>query len=230
MELGAEMTDFLIDSLSTIILVVLGGYILFAGRRQIWATSGVVWLTVTARLLAILVAEFDTARELIEYREWEMLGLAVLVGLVGIVLGRLKPNLAALLIGVAAGADLALFLYDIAAYLIVDLAQLSESLVTWVTLVVIIVGSLSGLWLVRKSRDEAIILITMLIGVQFIQEVLSFDKSSSWTAIVILSLGLAGMLVQYSYYLRELKASSEQVEPTAHAASMAYFQNLQLEE
>jgi hypothetical protein len=230
MELGAEMTDFLINSLSTIILVVLGGYILFAGRRQIWATSGVVWLTVTARLLAILVAEFDTARELIEYREWGMLGLAVLVGLVGIVLGRLKPNLAALLIGVAAGADLALFLYDIAAYLIVDLARLSESLVTWVTLVVIIVGGLFGLWLVRKSRDEALILITVLIGVQFIQEILGFDKSSSWTAIIILSLGLAGMLVQYSYYLRELKARSEQIEPMPHASSVAYFQNLQLDE
>ena len=230
MELGAEMTDFLIDSLSTVILVVLGGYILFAGSQQIWATAGVVGLTVTARLLSVLVAGFDTGRELIEYREWELLGLAVLVGVVGIVLGRLKPNLAALLIGFAAGADLALFLYDIAAYLIVDLARLSESLVVWVTLVVIILGGLFGLWLVRKSRDEALILITMLIGVQFILEVLGLDKSSSWTAIVILSLGLAGMLVQYSFYLREVKARTEELEPTAQASSMAYFQNLQLEE
>ena len=107
------MTDTLIDLLSTIILVVLGGYILFAGRQQIWATAGIVGLTVTGRLLSVLVAGFDTGMELIEYREWELLGLALLVGLVGIVLGRLKPNLTALLIGVAAGADLALFLYDI---------------------------------------------------------------------------------------------------------------------
>ena len=230
MELGAEMTDFLIDSLSTIILVVLGGYILFAGRRYLWATTGVVGLTVTARLLAILVAGFDTGLELIEYREWEMVGLALLVGLVGIVLGRLKPNLAALLIGVAAGADLALFLYAVAVYLIVDLARLSESLATGVTVAVIIVGGLFGLWLIRKSRDEALILITMLIGVQFIQETLGFDKNSSWTAIIILTLGLAGMLVQYSFYLREVKARTEELEPTAQASSMAYFQNLQLDE
>ena len=230
MELGAEMTDFLIDSLSTIILVFLGGYILFAGRRQIWATTGIVGLTVTARLLAILVAGFDTGLELIEYREWEMVGLALLVGLVGIVLGRLKPNLAALLIGVAAGADLALFLYAVAVYLIVDLARLSESLATGVTVAVIIVGGLFGLWLIRKSRDEALILITMLIGVQFIQETLGFDKNSSWTAIIILTLGLAGMLVQYSHYLRELKARSEQIEPRPHTSSVAYFQNLQLDE
>jgi uncharacterized membrane protein YuzA (DUF378 family) len=75
-----------------------------------------------------------------------------------------------------------------------------------------------------------LILITVLIGVQFIQEILGFDKSSSWTAIIILSLGLAGMLVQYSYYLRELKARSEQIEPMPHASSVAYFQNLQLDE
>ena len=224
------MTDTLIDLLSTIIFVVLGGYILFAGRQKIWATAGVVGLTVMGRLLAILVAGFDTGMELIEYCEWGMLAVAVLVGLVGIVLGRLKPNLTALLIGVAAGADLALFLYGIAAYLIVDLARLPESLAIWATVAVIIVGALFGLWFIRKSRDEGLILITMLIGVQFIQEALGFDKSSSWTAIIMLSLGLAGMLVQYSVYLRELRARSDQAEPRPQASSVAYFQNLQLDE
>jgi hypothetical protein len=230
MELDTEMTDFLIDSLSTIILVALGGYILFAGRRTIWMTAGVVGLTVTARLLAILVAGFDTGRELIEFREWGMVGLALAVGLVGVVIGRLKPNLAALLIGVAAGADLALFLYDIAAYLITDVARLPENLVVWVTLAVIIIGGLFGLWLIRQSRDEALILITMLIGVQFIRDALGFDQSSSWTAIIMLSLGLAGLLVQYASYLRELRARSEQTEPGPDASSVAYFQNLQLDE
>jgi hypothetical protein len=224
------MTEFLIDSLSTIILVVLGGYILFAGRRQIWITMGIVGLVVTARLLAILVAGFDTGRELIEFREWGLVGVAVLVGLAGVFLARLRPNLAALLIGFAAGADLALFLYDITAYLVTDVARLPENLVILVTVVVIIIGGLFGLWLIWKSRDEALILITMLIGVQFIQDFLGFDQSSSWTAIIILSLGLAGLLVQYASYLRELKAREQQSGPELDAASVAYFQNLQLDE
>lgn len=223
------MGDFLIDSLSAVILVALGGYVLFAGRRQIWATTGIVGLTVTARLLAVLVAGFDTGRELIEFREWGLVGIALLVGLVGIVLGRLKPNLAALMIGFAAGADLALFFYGIASYLITDVARLSEDVVVWVTLAVIIVGGLFGLWLIRQTRDEALILITVLIGVQFIQDALGFDKSSSWTAIIILSLGLAGLLVQYASYLRELKAS-ERTEPAPDASSVAYFQSLQLDD
>ena len=222
------MNDFLIDALTTIILVVLGGYILFAGRRYVWLTAGAVGLTVTGRLLAILVAGFDTGRELIEFREWGMVGLALAVGLVGIVIGRAKPNLAALLIGFAAGTDLALWLYDIVAYLITDVAQLPENVVLLVALAVIIIGGLFGLWLIRESRDEALILITMLIGVQFIQDAVGFDKSNSWTAIIILTLGLAGVLVQYAYYLREIKAESTEPEPSA--SSVAYFQNLQLDE
>jgi hypothetical protein len=230
MELDTKMAEFLIDSLSTVILVALGGYILFAGRRKIWATMGIVGLTVTIRLLSVLVAGLDTGLELIEFREWELVGLAVVVGLVGIVIGRFKSNVAVLLIGFAAGADLALWLYKIVDYLVIEVAQLPESVAVWVGLAVIIMGGLFGLWLVRKYRDEALILITMLIGVQFIQEAIGFDKSSSWTAIIILSLGLAGMLVQYASYLHEIKTISESIEPEPSTSSIAYFQNLQIEE
>jgi len=224
------MSDFLISALTTVLVLILGGYILFAGRRHIWLTAGAVGLIVTGRLLAILVAGFDTARELIEFQEWGMLGLALGVGLVGIVIGRAKPNLAALLIGFAAGADLALWLYDIVAYLVTDLARLPVSVVDWVALAVIVVGGLFGLWLIRESRDEALILITMLIGVQLIQDALGFDNSSSWTAIIMLSLGLAGILVQYAFYLRQLKANEQQKELEPQASSLAFFQNLQLDE
>lgn len=224
------MADFLVDSSSTILLLVLGGYILFAGRKYIWLTTGAVGLTVTARLLAILVAGFDTGRELIEFREWGLFGLAVAVGLLGVVLGRLKPHLAALLIGFAAGADLALWFYGIVSYLITDVANLPENLVLWVALAVIVVGGLFGLWLIREFQDEALILITVLIGVQFIQDLLSLDKSSNWTAIIILSLGLAGLLIQYAFYLRQLKALTDQNEPVPNASSMAFFQDLELEE
>lgn len=224
------MTEFLINLSSTVILVVMGGYILFAGRRATWATSGVVGLTVTARLLAVLVAGFDTGRELIEFREWELVGIAVLVGILGAVLGRARPDLAVLLVGFAAGADVALWLYDIVAYVLVAVAQLLQTVVFWVGLAVIIGGGLLGLRLIRVSRDEGLILITMLIGVQFIRDVLGLSGTSSWTAIAILGLGLAGLLVQYAFYLREERALSELTEPEPHASSVAYFQDLQLDD
>ena len=224
------MSDFLIDALTTIILLILGGYILFAGRRYLWLTAGAVGLTVTGRLLAVLVAGLDTGRELIEFREWEMVGLALGVGLVGIVIGRVKPNLAALLIGFAAGADLALWFYDIVAYLVSEVARLPENVVLWVALAVILIGGLFGIWLIRKSRDDALILITVLIGVQYVQDLVGFDKSNSWTAIIILTLGLAGLLVQYAYHLRELNALSKLTEPEPNPSSVAFFQDLQIED
>jgi hypothetical protein len=64
-----------------------------------------------------------------------------------------------------------------------------------------------GLWLVKQSRDEALILITMVVGVELIQDALRLNKSSSWTAIVIVCLALAGVMVQYANYLRETKAT-----------------------
>jgi hypothetical protein len=225
-----KMTEFLIDALTIIIMLVFGGYVLFLGRRALWATMGIVGLTVTARLLAVLVAGLDTGRDLIEYKEWQLLGIAVLVGVIGLVLGRVKPNIAVFLIGFAFGADLASWLYNIVAYIVTDVAQLPDSVAVWVGLAVIIIGGLFGVWLVRVSRDEALILITMLFGVQFIQEAIALDKSNSWTAIIILSLGLAGLLVQYASYLRESKILSELTEPEPRASSVAYFKDLQLGE
>ena len=144
------MSEFWSDLLSTILLVIMGGFVLFAGRKEIWATLGVVGLTVTGRLLTILVTDFDKAYELIYHEEWQLVGAAVLVGILGIVIGRLKPNVAGLLVGFAAGADLALWLYDIAAYYITEVADLPESAAVWVGLAIVVIGGLSGLWLIRR--------------------------------------------------------------------------------
>jgi len=224
------MSEFWIDFITAILLLAIGGFVLFAGRRQLWATMGVIGLTVTGRLLTLLVTDYDRAYELIYHQEWQLVGIAVLVGLLGIVVSRLLPVIAALLIGFAAGADLALWFYDIAAYFITDVANLPENTGVWVGLAVVVIGGLLGLWLVRTSRDEALILITVLIGVQIIQDALGFSRDNSWTAIFVLTIALAGMLVQYALYLRELKACSELTEPEPLPSSVAYFQNLQLDE
>ena len=221
---------FLINLIWGIIGTVLGFYVLFVGRKALWATLGIIGLIVSANLLAVLVIGGERGRDLLEAQAWGLVGIAGLVGVLGFLLGRVKPEWAVLLIGFAAGADLALWFYDIAAYVITAVAQQSEQFAFWIGLLVILIGGLFGLWLVRKSRDEALILITMLIGVQLIQDSVGFSLSSSWTAIIILSLGLAGLLVQYAFYLRQLKATERQTEPEQHASSLAYFQNLQLEE
>lgn len=218
---------FLINLVWGIIGTVLGFYVLFVGRRALWVTLGIIGLIVSANLLAVFVIGGERGRDLLGSQAWGLVGIAVLVGVLGFLLGRVKPEWAVLLIGFAAGADLALWFYDIAAYVITAVAQQSEQFVFWIGLLVIFIGGLFGVWLVRKSRDEALIVITMLIGVQLIQDSVGFSLNSSWTAIVLGSLALAGVLVQYAAYIRDRKA--EQSEPAPHGSSIAYFQDLELE-
>lgn len=218
---------FFLDLLGVVIGLVLGGYILFAGRKATWPTLGIVSLVVTANLLAELVADADSGWTLVAAQAWNLVGIAFFMGVMGVVLGRYKPDAAVLLIGFLAGADATLWLYDISAYLITTVAHFSTRTALVVGLIVLFIGGLFGLWLVRKVRDEALILITMLVGVHFIEDALRLNTTSSWTAIIMIALALAGVLVQYAGYLRELK--SEQTEPRPDLSSVAYFQDLELD-
>jgi len=217
---------FFVNLLVTIISLVIGGYILFVGRKAVWITLGMMSFIVTGRLLALFFIEANKVRDLIEMQSWELIGIAVLVGVLGSVIGRVNPHLAVSLIGFLAGTDVALWFYDISTYAVTIVAQQSENTALWVGIIFLAIGGLAGLWLVQKARDEALILITMLVGVQFIQNSLALGDSS-WTAIIIITLSLAGVLIQYAGYLREIKAEKQTMEP--QFASIAYFQDLDLD-
>ena len=218
---------FFVNLFVMIISLAIGGTILFVGRKAIWITLGMMSFIVTGRLLAVFFIEADKVRDLIEMQSWELIGIAVLVGILGIVIGRVNPNLAVSLVGFLAGTDVALWFYDISAYTLTVVAQQSEKTAFWVGIIVLAIGGLAGLWLVQKARDEALILITMLVGVQLIQNSLGLSGDSSWTAIFLITLGLAGILVQYAGYLREIK--SDKLTPEAHPSSLAYFQDLEID-
>ncbi len=85
-----------------------------------WATLGIVSLTVSARSLATFVAGLDSGRNLIEFQEWNLVAIAIGVGILGITLGWFKPDLGVLIIGFATGADVGLWFYEISSYLVVD--------------------------------------------------------------------------------------------------------------
>ncbi len=217
---------FFLNFISVMIALFLGFFILFTGRRVIWATLGIIAFFLTANLLTVMVAGLENIRDLIAARAWDLLGIAIIVAFLGIALGRVKPDLAVLVIGFAAGADTALWLYNIAAYVVTTIAKQSQQVALVVGLGVILIGGLLGVWLVRKVRDEALIVITMLVGAQIIRGTLGLSQTSSWTAIIMIILALAGVLVQYAGYLREIKASQRTLEP--HPSSVAYFQDLEL--
>ena len=202
----------ILNFLLSLVGAILGGYILLFGRRALWASLGIIGLLATADLLAVLVAGLDSGWDLIEQQVWSLLGIALAAGVLGLILGWLKPAWAAALIGFAAGADVALWLFDILAYLVTDIAQLSEQVVLWIGLGLIVLGGLAGLWFVRTYRDEALILITIVLGTRLIILSLGLSTSSSWTAVAILSLALLGVIWQYADYLRQSRLNPPQAE------------------
>lgn len=218
---------FWINLIGTLISLVLGFYILFLGRRVIWVSLGIITFFATANLVGVLVADLEGVRAIVNVQAWNILAIAAGAAVLGVVLGRARPELAVLLIGFAAGADLARWFYEISFYVITTLVEQSEQVALWIGLVVILIGGLLGVWLVRQKRNEALILITMLVGTQIIRGTLQLDQGSSWTAIFMIILALAGVLVQYADALREERASQVALEP--HPSSVAYFQNLELD-
>ena len=219
--------EFILGIIAIIIGMIIGGYILFAGRRALPITLAFIAFATGANLLAIFVAGVNNGLELIDLEAWWMLGIAVVIGVVGFFLGKVRPDLAVSAIGFIAGAELAVWFYEISTYFITSVINQSEQIALWVGLGILVIGGLLGVWLVRVSRDEALILITMIVGVSIIQVVLGLSTTSSWTAIFILTLALAGVLVQYALYLREIKIDETMIEP--QVSSTAYFQDLELE-
>ncbi len=218
--------EFVLGLIGTIIGVALGGYILFVGRHALHITLGIIGIATTANLLAVLEANLDNGLQLLEEQAWVFLAIALAMGVIGFVIGRTKPDIAVLVIGFVAGADIALWFYEISTYVMTNVANQSKETAFYTGIVVLIIGGVLGLLLIRASRDEALILITMVLGTKMIYAALGFSPTSSITAIIILTLALAGVLVQYTLYLREVKSGEE--TPSAHASSLAFFQDLDL--
>ena len=200
------MLTFILNLLTIILGIALGLYILLLGRRSLWATLGIIALVTMANLLAVFVAGTESGRTLIESRNWLLLGIAVTAGVVGVYLGKTRPEIAVNLIGFFAGAYMALWLYDISDYLLTAVAELSQQTATVVGLVIILIGGMFGVWFIRSYENEGLILITMLLGVDIIRLMTGLSSTSNWTAVILLSLALVSVVVQYADYLRELKA------------------------
>lgn len=202
------LVPFLVNAVLSILGIILGGYILLAGRRTLWISLGVIGFTVTANLLAILAASLDSGWELADQRRWLYLLIAVAVAALGLHVGRTWPRWAITLVGFAAGADIALWLHKISFYILTTDANLSKPIALWFNIIIILVGGLLGVWLTRRYGDEILIIITVVIGVEIIYRALSLESSSSFTAVIILSLCLVGVVVQYADYLRLLRVAA----------------------
>ena len=222
--------EIVLNLIWAIVSIGLGFYTLLFGRKVLWATLGIIALIATARLLAIFVAGVEYGRQLIELEAWNLVGIALGAGALGVILGKFKPGIAVSILGFLAGADIILWFYEISSHLVTVVARLSEQVALGIGLLLLLIGGLIGLWLVRKYRDEILIIVTMLVGVQLIQDGFQFDSRSSLTAIIIISLALVGVLVQYADYLREMETKTPLMDSQQAASSLTFFESLEIDE
>lgn len=202
------MNDFLLTVLLFIIGLFLGFYLLLFGRKALAFSTAIVCIVFTGGLLALIFNGETTGWTFVEQEQWGLLGITVVAGIVGGILGSRAKSIANNLIGFTAGGYLALWLYDIAFYLIVSLGNWSEETAFWVGVFILIVGGFVALYFTRQNEGIAVIIVSVFIGTDIIITVLDLSSQRSITAVIAISLALLGLVVQYAQYLRENKAES----------------------
>lgn len=211
------MSDFLYAVLSFLLTVVflgLGGLLLLAGRKYMWILLGAGGMIIAATIAAE-VQGYPNAWSLIEEGSWLSLLIAVGVGVLAVYIGQNYEHLSADIIGFAVGVFIATWFDEV---LLVLNGEESTEFTWWVALMFVAAG-IAGVWATRQDPDQALILISVLIGANTISNGLDMDPESNWTAVVLLSLTLTGVVVQYASLLRERPRMGQRLPPVPHAVS-----------
>jgi hypothetical protein len=223
------MLGFLMSLLVSFAGLVLGCYILFFGRRALAVTLGIMALAVPANVLSVLVVGGDHGSDLVGLHAWGYIALVLAICAIAVALGRYNEVLAAKVIGFIAGGDIALWLLAVFVYLATQVAEFPRNAAPWVGVALFIIGGVLGVLLIRWNRDEALILLSVIVGVEVIHDSVGLDPTRGFTAIIVLGLALAGILVQYGMYLREHMPEGVGASTDPVATGLAYFQDLDLD-
>ena len=211
------MSDFMhtvLGFLSTVLFLGLGGILLLAGRKYMWILLGAGGLIIAATIAAE-VQGYSNAWPLIEEGAWLSILIAAVVGLLGVYIGQRYEKLSVDIIGFAVGVYIATWFDEI---LLALNGQESSEFTWWVALLFVAAG-ISGVWASRQDPDQAFILISVLIGANTINNGLDMDPNSNWTAVILLSLTLTGVVVQYASLLRERPRMGQLLPPVPHPVS-----------
>jgi hypothetical protein len=211
------MNDFFINVIAFILTVIflgLGGLLLLSGRSYMWILLGAGGFLITATIWAEIEG-LPNGWSSVEQNQWIILLVALAVGALGLFVGWNYEDLTVDIMGFAAGLYIAGWFDEI---LLTLNAQTDSGLTWWLALLFVAAG-IAGIWATRQSPEQALILISVLIGARTIGNVLNLDPSSSWTAVILLSLTLTGIVVQYASLLREQPRLGQQLPPVPHPVS-----------
>lgn len=208
------MSDFLtaiVTFLLTVLFLGLGGLLLLAGRHYMWVLLGAAGFLITATVAADMQG-YSNSWALIENELWWSILIAALMGALGVFIGLKFERLAVDVIGFAVGVYVATWFDEV---LLALNGQDTSDFTWWIALIFVAAGVL-GIWITRQDPDQALILISVIIGSITIANGLDLDQTKSMTAVITLSLSLAGVVVQYASYLREKPRFNSQLPPVPH--------------
>jgi hypothetical protein len=197
--------------LLTAIILGLGGLLLLAGRKYMWILLGAGGFLITAALAAELENVSNTFT-LVQDQLWIVLLIALGVGALGVFIARKYESVSHDIIGFAAGLYIASWFDEI----LLHLNGQDKNEITWWLVLIFIAFGIAGIWITRQDPDEAMILISVIIGARTIAEGLNLDQTNSFTAVITLGLVLTGVVVQYASYLREQPRIGRQLPPVPH--------------
>lgn len=205
------MVNFLLNLLIILIAIAVGGTILLAGRRFMWLLFGVAGLLVAATFIAELQG-LPNAYALLQNRDWTALLIALAVGGVGVLISlylqhshRIAP-----FVGFIAGLLIAGW-FDEIIYYLAD--RPPETGFTWWMALIFLAAGVLGLLLARRSPEETLIFVSVIVGAYLISQTLNLNPSSSFAAVITLGLALLGVVVQYASFLREQPRSARPLPP-----------------
>ena len=167
-------------TITAFLTIALGILLLLFGRRVFWL------FVATAGFIAGLTFATQYMRG---QSELVILLIAIIVGIIGALLGIILEGVAILIAGFLAGGYLATTL--------VASLGLTLSAGFWV---IYIIGGIVGLLLVVALFDWAIILLSVLLGAEIIMPFLSVTTSTYW--LIFLGLLILGILVQAGIWHR----------------------------
>ena len=169
--------DNLLTSIALAIMgIVIGGSMLLFGRKYYWVLLGVIMLFLAAYFLATN-AGLENPWLLITSGMWVETLIALAIGMVGSLLGRWNKEVALVLIGFAAGAYIITFFDHVLLYMT---GQTEVTLRWWLVLLFVLAG-IFGAYLTRRSPDEALILISAILGTSVVSTALNLSDESSFT-------------------------------------------------
>jgi MFS family permease len=211
------MNDFFVNVIAfalTVVFLGLGGLLLLSGRSYMWILLGAGGFLITATIAAEIEG-LPNGWSSVEQNQWIILLVALAVGALGLFVGWNYEHLTVDIMGFAAGLYIASWFDEI----LVTLDGRTDSGLTWWLALLFVAAGIAGIWATRQSPEQALILISVIIGAGTIGNVLNLDPSSSWTAVIFLSLTLTGIVVQYASLLREKPRLGQQLPPVPHPVS-----------